>query len=106
MIRYLKKIKRSDFILLFVFFAISIILIRCVDLLYIENKAYINQIEKREIKSDIIKATRGTIVDRNGSILAESILTDTLGIKNTEIFFKKNKKEDIEKLCLILDKKY
>ena len=50
MIRYLKKIKRSDFILLFVFFAISIILIRCVDLLYIENKAYINQIEKREIK--------------------------------------------------------
>lgn len=106
MIRYLKKIKRSDFILLFVFFAISIILIRCVDLLYIENKAYMNQIEKREIKSDIIKATRGTIVDRNGSILAESILTDTLGIKNTEIFFKKNKKEDIEKLCLILDKKY
>ena len=81
-------------------------MIRSLDLLYIETQVYKSEIEKREIKSDIIQATRGTIVDRNGSILAESILTDTLGVKSTKIFFEENTEESLKKLCIILNKKY
>ena len=81
-------------------------MIRSLDLLYIETQVYKSEIEKREIKSDIIQATRGTIVDRNGSILAESMLTDTLGVKSTKIFFEENTEESLKKLCIILNKKY
>ena len=106
MISYFKNLKRSDYILFLVIFVISIIMIRSLDLLYIETQVYKSEIEKREIKSDIIQATRGTIVDRNGSILAESILTDTLGVKSTKIFFEENTEESLKKLCIILNKKY
>ena len=106
MISYFKNLKRSDYILFLVIFAISIIMIRSLDLLYIETQVYKSEIEKREIKSDIIQATRGTIVDRNGSILAESMLTDTLGVKSTKIFFEENTEETLKKLCIILNKKY
>ena len=75
-------------------------------MLYIETQVYKSEIEKREVKSDIIQATRGTIVDRNGSILAESILTDTLGVKSTKVFFEENTEESLKKLCVILNKKY
>lgn len=106
MINYLKNLRRPDYILFLVIIAITIIIIRSLDLLYIETQAYKSEIEKREIKSDIIQATRGTIVDRNGSILAESILTDTLGVKSTKIFFEENTKEKLKELCTILNKKY
>ncbi|MBT7523093.1 MAG: penicillin-binding protein 2 [Gammaproteobacteria bacterium] len=106
MISYFKNLKRSDYILFLVIFVISIIMIRSLDLLYIETQVYKSEIEKREIKSDIIQATRGTIVDRNGSILAESMLTDTLGVKSTKIFFEENTEESLKKLCIILNKKY
>ena len=106
MISYFKNLKRSDCILFLVIFVISIIIIRSIDLLYIETQVYKSEIEKREIKSDIIQATRGTIVDRNGSILAESMLTDTLGVKSTKIFFEENTEENLKKLCIILNKKY
>ena len=106
MISYFKNLKRSDYILFIVIFVISIIIIRSLDLLYIETQVYKSEIEKREIKSDIIQATRGTIVDRNGSILAESMLTDTLGVKSTKIFFEENTEESLKKLCIILNKKY
>ena len=106
MISNFKNLKRTDIILSFIILAIIIIIIRSIDLLYIETKAYKSEIEKREIKSDIIQATRGTIVDRNGSILAESILTDTLGVKSTKIFFERNTKKDLKKLCVILNKEY
>ena len=106
MISYFKNLKRSDYILFLVIFAISIIMIRSLDLLYIETQVYKSEIEKREVKSDIIQATRGTIVDRNGSILAESMLTDTLGVKSTKIFFEENTEESLKKLCIILNKKY
>ena len=106
MISYFKNLKRSDYILFLVIFVISIIMIRSLDLLYIETQVYKSEIEKREIKSDIIQATRGTIVDRNGSILAESILTDTLGVKSTKVFFEENTEESLKKLCVILNKKY
>jgi len=106
MISYFKNLKRSDYILFLVIFVISIIMIRSLDLLYIETQVYKSEIEKREIKSDIIQATRGTIVDRNGSILAESMLTDTLGVKSTKIFFEENTEETLKKLCIILNKKY
>ena len=106
MISYFKNLKRSDYILFLVIFVISIIMIRSLDLLYIETQVYKSEIEKREIKSDIIQATRGTIVDRNGSILADSMLTDTLGVKSTKIFFEENTEESLKKLCIILNKKY
>ena len=106
MISYFKNLKRPDYILFLVIFVITIIIIRSLDLLYIETKVYKSEIEKREVKSDIIQATRGTIVDRNGSILAESILTDTLGVKSTKVFFEENTEESLKKLCIILNKKY
>ncbi|MDA9180980.1 penicillin-binding protein 2 [Gammaproteobacteria bacterium] len=106
MISYFKNLKRSDYILFLVIFVITIIIIRSLDLLYIETQVYKSEIEKREVKSDIIQATRGTIVDRNGSILAESILTDTLGVKSTKVFFEENTEESLKKLCVILNKKY
>ena len=70
---------------------------------YIESKNYSSEIEKREIRKEIIKASRGSIVDRNNIILAESILLDTLSVTNADLFLKNNSK-DIQDLCVILNK--
>ena len=106
MINYYKNLKRKDIVLFFVFCAFSVILLRSINLQYTENEKYSSLIAKGEIKSVITRATRGTIVDRNGSILAESILTHTLGTTNPRAFLNKNTQEDLKKLCKILGIKY
>ena len=106
MINYYKNLKKTDIVLFVTFLAFTIILLRSINLQYTENENYISEIEKREIKLDVIKATRGTIVDRNGSILAESILMSTLGTTSTVKFLEENRKEELKKLSKILGIKY
>ena len=55
MISYFKNLKRTDVILSFIIFAIIIIIIRSIDLLYIETKAYKSEIEKREIAGQMLE---------------------------------------------------
>ena len=84
---------------------ISTIIIRCINLQYIENKNYSNKIEKREIREQNIKASRGIISDRNKNILADSILLDTLEVNDPKLFLSKNSKEKIQELCKVINKK-
>ena len=103
MINFIKIFRRQEFISFLILISISIILYRCFSLQYIESKNYSSEIEKREIRKEIIKASRGSIVDRNNIILAESILLDTLSVTDADLFLKNNSK-DIQDLCLILNK--
>ena len=84
---------------------ITIIIIRCINLQYVENKNYSSKIEKREIREKIIKASRGIIYDRNFNVLADSILLDTLEVNDPQLFLKNNSKEKIQELCNIINRK-
>ena len=103
MINFIKIFRRQEFISFLILISISIILYRCFSLQYIESKNYSSEIEKREIRKELIKASRGSIVDRNNIILAESILLDTLSVTNADLFLK-NDRKDIQELCVILNK--
>jgi len=99
----LKNINRSDIVIFAMLIAATIILFRCINLQYKDTKKYSNLIEDREIKSHIIKTSRGTIVDRNNNILAESIPMNSLIVTDTTEFFQD--KVAIEKLATILNVK-
>lgn len=105
MINYFKKLNRISFVIFFILLMISTIIIRCINLQYIENKNYSNKIEKREIREQNIKASRGIISDRNKNILADSILLDTLEVNDPKLFLSKNSKEKIQELCKVINKK-
>ena len=105
MINYFKQLKKIDYIKFFFLILVSIILIRCINLQFTENIKYVSEIQKREIRKVTIKANRGVIVDRNKNILADSILLDTLEVNNPKIFLNENDKENIQKLCEIINKK-
>ena len=105
MINYFKQLKKIDYIKFFFLILVSIILIRCINLQFTENIKYVSEIQKREIRKVTIKANRGVIVDRNKNILADSILLDTLEVNNPKIFLNENDKENIQKLCGIINKK-
>ena len=97
----LKNIDRSNIIVFVMLIAITIILFRCINLQYKDTEKYSNLIEDREIKSHIIKTSRGTIVDRNNNILAESVPMHSLIVTDTEKFFQN--KVAIKKLASILN---
>jgi len=104
MINFIKKIRRIDIIALFVVLVISIILLRSFNLQYTEYERYSGFKEKIEIKHYPIKTSRGSIVDRNNNILAESIQMNSLIISDTSSLLKDSKTiEKVKKLCVILD---
>ena len=105
MINYFKKLNRISFVVFFIFLMITTIILRCINLQYTENKNYSNKIEKREIREENIKASRGVIIDRNKNILADSILLDTLEVNDPQQFLNKNSLEKIQKLCIVINKK-
>ena len=88
----------------FILMTILIIVFRCFSLQYTDTKKYSNLISKFEIKEHVIKTSRGSIVDRNNVVLAESILLDSLIITNTKEFLQN--REAIKSLCDLLNKDY
>ena len=108
MINYIKKIRRIDIIAFFVLLVIFIILLRSFNLQYTEYSRYSDFKEKIEIKHYPIKMSRGSIVDRNNNVLAESIQKNSLIISDTSSLLKdsNNTKEKVKKLCVILDMDY
>jgi len=104
MINSIKKIRRVDILMFFILMTILIIVFRCFSLQYTDTKKYSNLISKFEIKEHVIKTSRGSIVDRNNVVLAESILLDSLIITNTKEFLKN--REAIKSLCDLLNKDY
>ncbi len=88
----------------FILMTILIIVFRCFSLQYTDTKKYSDLISKFEIKEHVIKTSRGSIVDRNNVVLAESILLDSLIITNTKEFLKDT--EAIKSLCDLLNKDY
>ena len=104
MINFIKKIRRIDIIAFFVVLVISIILLRSFNLQYTEYERYAGFKEKIEIKHYPIKTSRGSIVDRNNNVLAESIQMHSLIISDTSSLLKDSKAtEKVKKLCVILD---
>ena len=104
MINFIKKIRRIDIIAFFVVLVISIILLRSFNLQYTEYERYAGFKEKIEIKHYPIKTSRGSIVDRNNNVLAESIQMHSLIISDTSSLLKDSKaSEKVKKLCVILD---
>ena len=55
---------------------------------YTDTKKYSNLIKGIEVKNYIIRTSRGSIVDRNNIVLAESIPMNTLIVNNTKKFLK------------------
>lgn len=104
MINIIKKIRRVDVLMFFILMTILIIVFRCFSLQHTDTKKYSNLISKFEIKEHVIKTSRGSIVDRNNVVLAESILLDSLIITNTKEFLKDT--EAIKSLCDLLNKDY
>ena len=96
-----EKIRRVDVLMFFILISILIIIFRCFNLQYTEAKKYSSLISGIEIKEHIIKTSRGSIVDKNNIVLAESILMDSLIVTNTNDFIEN--KDGIEKLCNILN---
>jgi len=105
MINFIKKIRRIDVIAFFVLLVISVILLRCFNLQYTEYERYSGFKEQIEIKKYPIKTSRGSIVDRNNNVLAESIQTNSLVISDASFLLKEDSKtiEKVKKLCVILD---
>ena len=104
MINYFKNKKRIDYIVFFIIIGVIIILMRSFQLQYTDNEKYSNKIEGIEIKHHIIRTTRGSILDRNNIILAESILMDTVILSDTKEFFSNISK--VKKFCSILNINY
>ena len=104
MINFIKKIRRIDFIAIFTVLVIFIILLRSFNLQYTEYDRYSGFKERIEIKHYPIKTSRGSIVDRNNNVLAESIQMNSLIVNDTSSFLKDNDAiEKVKKLCVILD---
>ena len=104
MINFIKKIRRIDIIEIFVVLVIFIILLRSFNLQYTEYDRYSGFKERIEIKHYPIKTSRGSIVDRNNNVLAESIQMNSLIVNDTSSFLKDNDAiEKAKKLCVILD---
>ena len=104
MINFIKKIRRIDFIAIFTILVIFIILLRSFNLQYTEYDRYSGFKERIEIKHYPIKTSRGSIVDRNNNVLAESIQMNSLIVNDTSSFLKDNDAiEKVKKLCVILD---
>ena len=101
---FLKKIARVDIIKFLIMISIFVILFRCFNLQYTDTKKYSNLIKGIEVKNYIIRTSRGSIVDRNNIVLAESIPMNTLIVNNTKKFLKDEK--SLKKLCAILNKDY
>ena len=83
---YFKKIRRVDQITFFVILSILVILLRSFNLQFTESEKYSSLIKNYEIKEHTISTSRGSIVDRNNIVLAESIPMKTLIISNKEKF--------------------
>ena len=104
MINFIKKIRRIDIITIFVMLVIFMILLRSFNLQYTEYDRYSGFKERIEIKHYPIKTSRGSIVDRNNNVLAESIQMNSLIVNDTSSFLKDNDAiEKAKKLCVILD---
>ena len=104
MINFIKKIRRIDIITIFVVLVIFMILLRSFNLQYTEYDRYSGFKERIEIKHYPIKTSRGSIVDRNNNVLAESIQMNSLIVNDTSSFLKDNDAiEKAKKLCVILD---
>ena len=86
MINFIKKIRRIDIITFCIMLVISAILLRCFNLQYTEYDRYSGFKEQIEIKKYPIKTSRGSIVDRNNNVLAESIQKNSLVISDTSSF--------------------
>jgi cell division protein FtsI/penicillin-binding protein 2 len=99
---YFKKIRRVDQITFFVILlSILIILLRSFNLQFTESEKYSSLIKNYEIKEHIISTSRGSIVDRNNIVLAESIPMKTLIISNKEKFIQDH--SALKKLCKIIN---
>ena len=98
---YFKKIRRVDQITFFVILFILIILLRSFNLQFTESEKYSSLIKNYEIKEHTISTSRGSIVDRNNIVLAESIPMKTLIISNKEKFLQDH--SALKKLCKIID---
>jgi cell division protein FtsI (penicillin-binding protein 3) len=104
MINFIRKIRRIDIIAIFAVLVIFIILLRSFNLQYTEYDRYSGFKERIEIKHYPIKTSRGSIVDRNNNVLAESIQMNSLIVNDTSSFLKDNDAiEKVKKLCVILD---
>ncbi len=99
-----KIFHRKDLITVFVVLSVITILFRCFTLQYTESEKYANLIEGAEIKKRSILTSRGSIVDRNNNILAQSLQMDSLIINDTRKFYEN--KDDIIKMCNFLDMTY
>ena len=101
MFNYFKKIRRVNQITFFVILSILIILLRSFNLQFTESEKYSSLIKNYEIKEHIISTSRGSIVDRNNIVLAESIPMKTLIISNKEKFLQDHLA--LKKLCKIIN---
>ena len=99
-----KILSRKDFITILVVLSVIIILWRCFTLQYTESEKYSGLLEDNVIKERTILTNRGSIVDRNNNILAESLQMDALIINDTEKFYKN--KNNIIKMCNLLNITY
>lgn len=104
MINNYKKFTRINILIFFILISILIIIFRSFDLQHTKKEKYSNLISQFEIKEYVIKTSRGSIVDRNNVVLAESILLDSLIVSNTKDFLEDE--EAIKKLCVLLNKDF
>tara|TARA_B100001769_G_scaffold267502_1_gene254932 strand:- start:24 stop:536 length:513 start_codon:yes stop_codon:yes gene_type:complete len=104
MISNYKKFTRINILIFFILISILIIIFRSFDLQHTKKEKYSNLISQFEIKEYVIKTSRGSIVDRNNVVLAESILLDSLIVSNTKDFLEDE--EEIKKLCILLNKDF
>ena len=104
MINSSKKLTRINILIFFILISILIIIFRSFDLQHTKKEKYSNLISQFEVKEHIIKTSRGSIIDRNNVILAESILLDSLIVSNTKDFLEDE--EAIKKLCILLNKDF
>ena len=104
MINNYKKFTRINILIFFILISILIIIFRSFDLQHTKKEKYSNLISQFEVKEYVIKTSRGSIVDRNNVVLAESILLDSLIVSNTKDFLEDE--EAIKKLCVLLNKDF
>ena len=82
--RIFKKIslKRTT-VLILVFVIMSVVLVRRLfDLQIIQGEDYISKFQARTTKERVLKSTRGSILDRNGDILASNVLSYSLTLED------------------------
>ncbi|MAR77411.1 MAG: hypothetical protein CMD43_00530 [Gammaproteobacteria bacterium] len=98
------KIARINVLIFFILVSILIIILRSFDLQHTKKEKYSNLISKFEIKEHVMKTSRGSIVDRNNIVLAESIVLDSLIVSDTKEFLKDE--EGIKKLCVLINRDF